>query len=312
MPVGTFASAVHVGIIPTDVPNLFYWIDPSDPLTMDMSGPNVIELRDKSSNAYEFWADPASQGPVLGTINGLNAMVWDGTRRLSSRTNLPGHISRTYCWIMNPDDVATTITIMSIGGVMVLKITDDGQFLHRQWQRRPLLRQLLRAARMDGLVRRRANSKVWKDGLLVWTGDCGTDGASTFRNDIGTDSFGGLPFYGYLDEMAVFSGAISDVNRHRDRDVPVLQVGGRRTRRTPPRHGNGQRGDADDRQPGLDDGSQLLPGRRLHHREVTERHLELDRGFRVRVDSANVHGHRFDDRSHPILSGVGGQRSRDR
>ena len=213
MPVGTFASAVHVGIIPTDVPNLFYWIDAADPSTVDLVGAGVEEWRDRSANGYEFFAAVPADRPTYQTaaINGLNAMSWSANR-LSSRTNLPGHVSRTYCWMMNPTDTTVVITIMSIGGVMVLKIMADGQFhiangnvvtfpvdcfgLH-VW-----------TAVFDG-----ATSKVFKDGLQVWTGDAGTAGASTFRNDIGTDSFGGLPYLGYLPEMAVYSGVVSDVNR---------------------------------------------------------------------------------------------------
>ena len=216
MGVGTYASAVHVGTIPTDVPNLFYWVDAADPSTIDLSGSFVTEWRDRSANGYEFF------GPVVpddcptyvtGAINGLNAMTWNGVARFSSREpDLPGHVSRTYCWIMNPTDTTVVITIMSIGGVMVLKITADGQFhiangnvvlfpvdcfgLH-VW-----------TAEFNG-----ATSKVFKDGLQVWTGDAGTAGAPTFRNNLCCDSFGGLPFLGYMPEMAVYSGTISTTNR---------------------------------------------------------------------------------------------------
>ena len=213
MPIGTMASAVHVGVIPTDVANLFYWVDAADPSTVDLTGSLVEEWRDRSPNGYEFWAASPADRPtyVTAAINGLNAMTWN-TNRLQSRTNLPGHVSRTYCWIMNPTDTTVVITIMSIGGVMVLKIMADGQFhiangnvvifpvdcfgLH-VW-----------TAVFDG-----ATSKVFKDGLQVWTGDAGTAGAATFRNDIGTDSFGGLPFLGQLPEMAVYSGVLSTTNR---------------------------------------------------------------------------------------------------
>ena len=307
MGVGILASSVHSGIVPTDVPNLFYWVDAADPLTIDLSGTDVIEWRDKSANAYEFWADPSAIGPdYTGTINGLPVMTWNNSR-LKSRTDLPGHVSRTYCWIMNPTDTTVVITIMSIGGVMVLKIMDDGKFhiangnvvtfpvdcfgLH-VW-----------TAEFNG-----ASSKVFKDGLQVWTGDAGTAGAATFRNDIGTDSFGGLPYLGYLPEMAVYSGVLSDLNRQGLETYLYSKWAGGMP--GAPRLDTAIQAMRHDRRPHLDPGSQQQPGHRLRHREVGQRHQRLDGGHRERVDSDHLHRHRSDHLGHPVLPGGRRQRGR--
>jgi hypothetical protein len=101
---------------------------------------------------------------------------------------------------------------MSIGGNMVLKIMDDGRFHIANGNvvlfSVPVFGLHVWTAKFDG-----ATSKVFKDGLQVWAGDAGNTGAPTFRNDLGSDSFGGLPFLGTLPEMAVYSEVISETDR---------------------------------------------------------------------------------------------------
>ena len=300
MGVGILASSVHSGILPTDVANLFYWIDAADPLTIDLSGSDVIEWRDKSANAYEFWADPVAIGPdYTGTINGLPVMTWNNSR-LKSRTDLPGHVSRTYCWIMDPTDTDVVITMMSIGGVMVLKVMADGKFhiangnvvlfpvdcfgLH-VW-----------TAEFNG-----AESKVFKDGLQVWLGDAGSTGAATFRNDIGTDSFGGLPYLGYLPEMAVYSGVLSDVNRQGLETYLYSKWAGG----VP----GAPRLDVANSGPGTPTSVDLDWTQGVNSSLVTDYVIEkspngtssLDHRHRQCVGSHQLHRHRSDHRHHPVL-----------
>lgn len=81
MPVGTYASAVHIasggGGSPSDVTGLTFWFDASDGTTITGS-PTVTQWRDKSGGARHL---TVSGNPQIGTVslNGLNTIAFDGT-----------------------------------------------------------------------------------------------------------------------------------------------------------------------------------------------------------------------------------------
>ena len=65
-------------ILPTQIPGCSLWLDATDSTSMTLSGSNLSQWRDKSSNAF---AGTAVNSPVLqsNSINGLSAVQFNGT-----------------------------------------------------------------------------------------------------------------------------------------------------------------------------------------------------------------------------------------
>lgn len=62
----------------------FYWIDAADSATLTLSGNNVSQWNDKSGNGFN--ATQATDGlrPLLtGSLNGLNIVYWDGSKKMA-------------------------------------------------------------------------------------------------------------------------------------------------------------------------------------------------------------------------------------
>lgn len=81
---GTLGGVSHpsrfgpVTIVPTQIAGCALWLDATDSTSMTLSGANVAEWRDKSSNAY---AGTAVSSPTLqaNSINGLSAVQFNGS-----------------------------------------------------------------------------------------------------------------------------------------------------------------------------------------------------------------------------------------
>ena len=61
---------------PLQLPGLAFWLDATDSNSMTLSGSNVTQWRDKSSNAY---AGTAVGNPVYTTVDGVPAVTFNGT-----------------------------------------------------------------------------------------------------------------------------------------------------------------------------------------------------------------------------------------
>jgi hypothetical protein len=63
---------------PLDVDGIAFWLDAADPATLTLSGSNITQWRDKSSNAF---AGTAVSSPTLqsNSINGLSAVQFNGS-----------------------------------------------------------------------------------------------------------------------------------------------------------------------------------------------------------------------------------------
>jgi hypothetical protein len=69
---------VSFTIVPTQISGCAFWLDATDSTSMTLSGSNVTQWRDKSSNAY---AGTAVNSPILqsNSINGLSAVQFNGS-----------------------------------------------------------------------------------------------------------------------------------------------------------------------------------------------------------------------------------------
>lgn len=67
---------VAPGILPTSIPGCSFWLDASDTTSMTLTGSNLTQWRDKSSNAY---VGTAQGSPVLATVTGAQSVTFNGS-----------------------------------------------------------------------------------------------------------------------------------------------------------------------------------------------------------------------------------------
>ena len=67
-------------VLPTQFTGCTLWLDATDSTSFTLSGSNVTQWRDKSSNAY---AGTASGNPVRTTVDGYSAVTFDGTQYIN-------------------------------------------------------------------------------------------------------------------------------------------------------------------------------------------------------------------------------------
>ena len=89
MSIGVVASQAFS---PNKLSDLILWLDASDLATIIESGGNVSQWNDKSSNANNVVQTFGSKQPVTGvdTINGINALTFDGDDDFLQRTTFTG------------------------------------------------------------------------------------------------------------------------------------------------------------------------------------------------------------------------------
>jgi hypothetical protein len=63
-------------IVPTQIPGCVFWIDAADTASMTLSGSNVTQWRDKSSNGH---IGTAVASPILTTVDGFPAVAFNGS-----------------------------------------------------------------------------------------------------------------------------------------------------------------------------------------------------------------------------------------
>jgi hypothetical protein len=84
--------------IPEIVKNADVWLDAADTLTITESGGNVSQWVDKSSSALTFVQATGISQPTLTTVNGLNALSFDGSNdglKRSSTTTITKNITQS-------------------------------------------------------------------------------------------------------------------------------------------------------------------------------------------------------------------------
>lgn len=95
---------------PSQLTGLVTWYDPSDAGTLTLNGSNVEQMDDKSGNGNHASNLTTSQQPdILGTINSLIALKFDGGDKLVSpevATALNGQIAVSIFLVMNGPSVA--------------------------------------------------------------------------------------------------------------------------------------------------------------------------------------------------------------
>ena len=65
---------------PASLSGLSMWLDPTDSATLTLSGSQIVDISDKSGNGNHATQPTAASRPLTGgSINGLNAMIFDGT-----------------------------------------------------------------------------------------------------------------------------------------------------------------------------------------------------------------------------------------
>ncbi len=91
-----------VGSVPFFTPNQIsgcqLWLDAADTKTLTLSGSNVTQWRDKSTNLNHFSSAGVSTSPTTGTYNGLTTIYWTNTSQqlVSSKNNATtGNAART-------------------------------------------------------------------------------------------------------------------------------------------------------------------------------------------------------------------------
>jgi len=77
---------------PNKLSNLVLWLDATDPSTIVESGGLVSEWKDKSKDGNDVFQDTGSSKPTtgVGTINGLNALAFDGIDDFLKRSAFTG------------------------------------------------------------------------------------------------------------------------------------------------------------------------------------------------------------------------------
>jgi hypothetical protein len=79
---GTLGGTLHPHsldppvFLPTQIPGCVFWIDAADSTSMTLSGSNVTQWRDKSSNGH---IGTAVASPVLTTVDGVPAVTFNGS-----------------------------------------------------------------------------------------------------------------------------------------------------------------------------------------------------------------------------------------
>ena len=198
------------GFSPSQIDGLLYWLDASEPSSVSTSGSNVTQWRDFSTNRYVFNASP--QPTYTGTIYGLNVMQFtaDSFQCASKVLNVQPY---TFAWVMSPTLSGTQQAIYSQQfNQPTVEITTAGTItLNGMWH------EIDTGVACGGLhawvvLLDGPRSKMWKDGVLVWTSDVVNHPGSGFADGVPRIANNTHDFYrftGLLPEFAVYATTFS-------------------------------------------------------------------------------------------------------
>ena len=92
---------------PIDVPGCQLWLDAADQSSMTLSGSNVTQIRDKSSNAYTFTGSAGTYPTRTATLNGL-PVISSAAGQFLQNTSFNQNFTTASCFIvMRPTEDIT-------------------------------------------------------------------------------------------------------------------------------------------------------------------------------------------------------------
>lgn len=106
------------GVIPSDIPNLVYWLDADDAATITENPAGIVETwADKSVNGWDVTQATESRRPAKSTDGGLNSVLFDGANDVLVATGItiPAYTQLYWYVVARSITVADLETYISFG-----------------------------------------------------------------------------------------------------------------------------------------------------------------------------------------------------